>query len=194
MGTAVSMRWLKPDPVPDELVDRLLWAATRASNPGNVQPWDFVVVRDEGIRRDVAEIITSKLGRIRRAASGPLPGNPSQRRMIQGARHLVEHLGDAPLIIFLCGNNVYPPDRPQEHMMYSAVFAAAQNLMVAARASGLGAAYTTFQLGSEEELKARLGIPAQTKICVTIPVGWPDREYGALTRKPIEAVVHQDHW
>ena len=38
------MRWLKPDPVPDELVERLLWAATRASNPGNSQPWDFVVV------------------------------------------------------------------------------------------------------------------------------------------------------
>ena len=45
MGTAVSMRWLKPDPVPDDLVDRLLWAATHASNPGNVQPWDFVVVQ-----------------------------------------------------------------------------------------------------------------------------------------------------
>jgi nitroreductase len=194
MGTAVSMRWLKPDPVPDELVDRLLWAATRASNPGNVQPWDFVVVRDEGTRRDVAEIMTSKLGGIRQAASGALPVNPSQRRMIQGARHLVEHLGDAPVIIFLCGNNVYPPDGPQEHMMYSAVFAAAQNLMVAARASGLGAAYTTFQLRSEDELKARLGIPAQTRICVTIPVGWPDRHYGALTRKPIEAVVHHDHW
>jgi nitroreductase len=194
MGTAVSMRWLKPDPVPDELVDRLLWAATRASNPGNVQPWDFVVVRDEETRRDVAKIMTSKLGAIRRATSGPLPDNPTQRRMIQGARHLVEHLGDAPLIIFLCGNNVYPPDAPQEHMMYSAVFAAAQNLMVAARASGLGAAYTTFQLRSEDELKTRLGIPAETKICVTIPVGWPGREYGALTRKPIEAVVHHDHW
>ena len=78
--------------------------------------------------------------------------------------------------------------------MYSAVFAAAQNMMVAARASGLGAAYTTFQLGSEDDLKARLGIPAETKICVTIPVGWPGHEYGALTRKPVEAVVHHDHW
>jgi nitroreductase len=188
------MRWLKPDPVPDELVDRLLWAATRASNPGNVQPWDFVVVRDEQTRREVAEIITSKLEGIRRAGSGPLPDNPTQRRMIQGARHLVEHLGDAPVIIFICGNNVYPPDAPQEHMMYSAVFAAAQNLMVAARASGLGAAYTTFQLRSEDELKTRLGIPAETKICVTVPVGWPGREYGALTRKPLEAVIHHDHW
>jgi nitroreductase len=194
MGTAVSMRWLKPDPVPDDLVDRLVWAATRASNPGNVQPWDFVVVRDEETRRDVAEMITSKLGGIRRTAGGSLPDDPTQRRMLQGVGYLVEHLGDAPVMIFICGNNVYPPNAPQEHMMYSAVFAAAQNLMVAARASGLGAAYTTFQLGSEDAIKSRLGIPPETKICVTIPIGWPGRPYGALTRKPVEAVVHYDHW
>jgi nitroreductase len=194
MGTAVSMRWLKPDSVPDELVDRLLWAATRASNPGNVQPWDFVVVRDEQTRRDVAETMTSEiLGAVRRAAAGP-SDDPTQRRMNEGVRYLVEHLGDAPVIIFLCGNNVFPPDGPLEQQMYSAVFAAAQNLMVAARASGLGAAYTTFHLGREDAIKARLGIPAETKICVTIPVGWPGREYGTLTRKPIEAVVHYDRW
>jgi nitroreductase len=196
MGTAVSMRWLKPDPVPDELVDRLLWAATRASNPGNVQPWEFVVVRDEQTRRDVAEIMTSKLDleKIRRDAANPLPDNPTQRRLNAGVSYLVEHLGDAPVIIFLCGKNVFPPNAPQEHMMYSAVFGAAQNLMVAARASGLGAAYTTFHIGREDGIKVRLEIPAETTICVTVPVGWPGREYGNLTRKPIEAVVHRDHW
>jgi nitroreductase len=114
--------------------------------------------------------------------------------MLEGARHLVEHLGEAPVLIFVCGNNVYPPNGPQEHMMYSAVFAAAQNVMVAARASGLGAAYTTFQLGSEDHIKARLAIPSETRICVTIPVGWPGRRYGALTRKPMESVVHHDRW
>jgi nitroreductase len=196
MGTAVSMRWLKPDPVPGEVVDRLLWAATRASNPGNVQPWDFVVVRDAETRRDVAEIMTSDLDLegIRRTAAEALPGNPTQRRLNEGVSYLLEHLGDAPVIIFICGRNVFPPNAPQEHMMYSAVFAAAQNLMVAARASGLGAAFTTFQVGHEDAIKARLGIPAETRICVTIPVGWPGREYGPLTRKPIEAVVHLDHW
>jgi nitroreductase len=194
MGTAVSMRWLKPDPVPYEVIDRLLWAATRASSPGNVQPWDFVVVQDPAVRQEVAEILTARLGGIRRLASEPPPEDPTQRRMLQGVAHLVNHLQDAPFIIFVCGNNVYPPDAPQEHMMYSAVFAAAQNIMVAARALGLGAAYTTFQLGCEDQLKAKLGIPDQTRICVTIPVGWPGRRQGALNRKPVESVVHHDHW
>ena len=194
MGTAVSMRWLKPDPVPDELIERLVWAATRASNPGNVQPWDFVVVRDEVTRREVVEIISGHLGEIRRLGNAPLPDDRTQRRMLQGVNYLVEHLGDAPVLIFVCGNNVYPPNDPQEHMMYSAVFAAAQNLMVAARSLGLGAAYTTFQLACEGEIKAHLGIPDSTRVCVTIPVGWPGRRFGPLTRKPVESVTHNDHW
>jgi len=194
MGTAVSMRWLEPDPVPDEVIDKLLWAATRASSPGNVQPWDFVVVREETTRREVAEIITSQLAGVRRLAESPLPEDPTQRRMLQGVGHLVEHMGDAPVLVLVCGNNVYPSNTPQEQMMYSAVFGAAQNLMVAARAVGLGAAYTTFHLSCEEEIKARLGIPAEVRICVTIPIGWPGRTFGTLNRRPLEDVVHRDSW
>jgi len=194
MGSAVSMRWLKPDPVPAELVEKVVWAATRASNPGNVQPWDFVVVRDASARGDVVSLLAKHLGRIRERAAAPPPDDPTQRRMLQGVGYLVEHLMDAPVLIFVCGNNVYPPDAPQQHMMYSAVFGAAQNLMVAARALGLGAAYTTFHLASEAEIKARLGIPEETKICVTIPLGWPGRPFGPLARKPVDDVIHYDHW
>jgi nitroreductase len=194
MDTAVSMRWLKPGPVPDELVEKLLWAATRASNPGNVQPWDFVVVRDEPTRREVAEIITGHLGGVRRLADSPLPEEPTQRRILEGVRYLVEHLSDVPVLIFVCGNNVYPLDAPREQLMYSAAFGAAQNLMVAARALGLGATYTTFHSAGEAQIKDTLGIPAATKICVTIPIGWPGRSFGHLTRRPLEDVVHYDHW
>jgi nitroreductase len=194
MGTAVSMRWLKPDPVPDELIERLLWAATRASSPGNVQPWDFVVVRDAAQRHRLADVLSRRMSGLRQRSDGALPDDPTQRRMLQGAMHLVEHLGDAPVLLLVCGRNVYPPNAPQEHMMYSAVFGAAQNLMVAARSLGLGAAYTTFQLGSEAEINDILGIPQEVKVCVTIPVGWPDRSQGRLNRKPLQDVVHYDGW
>jgi nitroreductase len=159
-----------------------------------VQPWEFVVVRDAAIRRRLAEVLTRRMSGLRQRSGGALPDDPTQRRMLQGAMHLVEHLGDAPVLVFVGGRNVYPPNAPQEHMMYSAVFAAAQNLMVAARALGLGAAYTTFQLGSEAEINEILGIPDDVKICVTIPVGWPDRTQGSLNRKPLEDVVHYDGW
>jgi len=194
MDTAVSMRWLKPDPVPDELIDKVLWAATRASNPGNVQPWDFVVVRDQSTRRDVANAMTEHLGGVRRFADPSLPEDPTQRRIFQGVHYLIEHLADAPVLVFVCGNNVYPVDAPRDYLMYSAVYGAAVNLMVAARALGLGATYTTFHFTSEAEIKARLGIPDATRICVTIPMGWPARAFGKLTRRPMDEVVHYDHW
>ena len=194
MGTAVSMRWLKPDPVPDDLIDKLLWAATRASSPSNSQLWDFVVVREEATRREVAGLIAARLAGVREMASAPPPDDPTERRMLQGVGHLVEHLGDAPVLLFVCGTNSYPVDAPRESMMYSAVFGAAQNIMVAARALGLGAAYTTFHLASESEIKVRLGMPEATRICVTLPIGWPDRRFGSLTRKPLETVVHYDRW
>jgi nitroreductase len=195
MGSAVSMRWLGDEPVPDELVDKLLWAATRASNPGNSQPWDFVVVRDAEQRARVAGVLTERWGRFRASSSEQRPGgDPTHRRMMEGVRYLIDHLAEAPVMIFICGNNVYPPDAPQERMMLSATYGAAQNLMVAARALGLGATYTTFHLGSEAAIKALLGIPEETQICVTIPVGWPKRRFGELNRRPLDEVVHYDHW
>jgi nitroreductase len=194
MGTAVSMRWLKQDPVPEPLIERLLWAATRASNPGNAQPWEFVVVRDEALRRRLGDVLSKRMIGMEQRAGEQLPDDPTQRRIFQGAAHLITHFGDAPVLILVCGRNIYPAHAPQEHMMYSAVFSAAQNLMVAARALGLGAAYTTFQLGNEAEFNQILGIPDDVRICVTIPVGWPDRRQGTLNRKPVEDVVHYDGW
>jgi nitroreductase len=194
IGSAVSMRWLKPDPVPDDLVESLIWAATRASNPANVQPWDFVVVRDEELRRELTDLIMARFRGTSRRFDQPLPEDPTERRMLQGGRHLIEHFAEAPVLVFVCGKNVYPPSAPQEHMMYSAVFGAAQNLMVAARALGLGAAYTTFHLAAEQAVKSRLGVPDSMRICVTIPVGWPGRQHGTLSRRPLSDVVHFDHW
>ena len=194
MGTAVSMRWLKPDTVPDALIERLLWAATRASNPGNSQPWEFVVVRDESLRRRLGDVLSKRMIGVGQRTDDQLPDDPTQRRILQGATHLIKHFADAPVLLFICGRNVYPAHAPQEHMMYSAVFSAAQNLMVAARALGLGAAYTTFQLGNEAKFSEILGLPADVRICVTIPVGWPARNQGTLNRKPLDDVAHYDGW
>ncbi len=201
MGSAMSMRWLDDKAVPDDLVDTLLWAATRASNPGNSQLWDFVVVRDAEQRARVADLITTSfLARSRAsappaAASVPTPATPTvTAHMRAGTDHLITHLADVPVLIFICGTNNFPPQAPQEGMMLSAVHGAAQNLIVAARALELGAAYTTFHHSCEPALKEMLGIPEETRICVTIPVGWPTRKFVELKRRPLDEVVHHDRW
>ena len=66
MGTARAMRFYQPDPVPDELVDKVLWAATRASSGNNTQGWDFVVVRDPEQRARLGEALTGFVRRSRR--------------------------------------------------------------------------------------------------------------------------------
>ena len=191
METARSMRFFRPDPVPDELVEKVLWAATRASNPGNSQGWDFVVVRDVEQRRRLGEAIAFFAETI---DGRPDPGNDTDRRTLAGAKNLVNTLGDVPVLIVVCGANIYPEGHPRETFMYSAMYAAAQNLLLAARALGLGAAFTTFHGLAEPQFREILGIPDDRTIGVTKPLGYPARATGPVTRKPLAEVVHLDRW
>ena len=191
MGTARAMRFFQPDAVPDDLVEKVLWAATRASSGNNTQGWDFVVIRDPAVRARLADALVPFAEAIE---SMPDPGNETDRRTLRGAKNLVTTLSEVPVIIVVCGANIYPPNQPREAFMYSAVYAAAQNLVVAARALGLGAAFTTVHLRAEPEFRDILGIPDDRYIGVTIPLGWPAGPVGPVNRKPLDEVVHHDHW
>src|SRR5713101_7678909 len=125
-------------------------------------------------------------------------------RMIAGAVHLAEKLNEVPAIIFVCGPMAgawliqsrasYPPNAPIEQSVWSAPYAAAQNLIVAARSLGLGTTFTTFQMFMESELRELLGIPKEIKFGVMIPIGWPKDDFVKVTRKPISEVIHWDKW
>jgi nitroreductase/uncharacterized protein YciI len=193
LGSARAMRRLRPDPVPDELIEKLIWAATRASNPGNSQGWDFVVVRDAGQKRALRDAIASGM----KGFLASLPragGSAAERRMIEGARHLVDGLDRVPVLIAVCASRVYPPDAPSDLYVWSAVYPASQNLIVAARALGLGTTFTTFQSVAEPEVRRILGIPDDVFIGSLIPVGWPEGAFGPLRRKPVEQVIHRERW
>lgn len=192
MDTARAIRYLKPDPVDRELIEKLIWAATRASSPGNSQGWDFVVVTDPGRKARIG-------GAIAEAVSGAIrdPGPDAERSvrlMMRGAKALAEGLATAPVLVLVCGRMVYPPGSADERSVWSACYPAAQNLIVAARALGLGATFTTFQRRAEDVVRETLGIPDEVRMAALIPVGWPDRPHGPVNRKPIEEVIHWDDW
>jgi nitroreductase len=185
------MRFFKPDPVPQELIDKVLWAATRASNPNNTQGWDFIVVTDAEVRRQLGDLFKPFADRV---ASMPTPESAVDRRTLAGAHNLGANMGNFPCIIFVCGRNIYPADNPRETFMYSAVYAASQNLVVAARALGLGAAFTTLHGMFEKQIRAILNVPNDVFIGTTIPLGWPDGPTGSVSRKDVAEVVHHNGW
>src|SRR5271154_4643689 len=100
METCSAARYLKPDPVSQDLLERVIYAATRASSPGNSQAWDFVVVRDPEAKRRIRDLLTPRFKAMR--GDAPTTGRVTSR-MMAGAMHLAETLNEVPAIIFVCG-------------------------------------------------------------------------------------------
>lgn len=192
MGTARAIRYLKPDPVPPDLIEKLVWAATRASSPGNSQAWEFVVITDAEKKARIGGAISDAVSGVMRDP-GP-DAERSVRLMLRGAKALADSLATAPVVILVCGRNVYPPSSPDELMVWSACYPAAQNLIVAARALGLGATFTTFQRRAEQVVRGTLGIPDEVRMAALIPIGWPDRPHGPVNRRPVDEVLHWNGW
>ncbi|MEZ4330979.1 MAG: nitroreductase family protein [Myxococcota bacterium] len=191
METCRAIRYLKPDPVPQALIERVIHAATRASSPGNSQGWDFVVVRDPAIKGRLGPAVRERLMPLVERVPNT-PGSIS--RTVEGAKHLLREFENVPVWIVVCGRKVYPPGAATDQMVDAALYPAAQNLIVAARSLGLGSTFTTLQLGSEDLMREVLGIPKAVSIAVCIALGYPDRPFGPVKRKPITDVIHWDRW
>ncbi len=198
METCRAIRFFKKDPVPDEMIEKIIYAATRAPSPGNSQGWDFVIVTDRGVKEKLSHTIRVMLEPAVHAMEVVRGGfdkmDPVERRMLKGALNLAETLPDVPVIVLVCGKAVYPPDAPAESFVWSALYPAAQNILLAARALGLGSCMTTFHSLCEADLHHLLGIPKDMHVGAFIPIGWPDIEFGPLARKPIEEVIHREKW
>lgn len=198
MATARSMRWLREDPVDPQLVERVIWAGTRASSPNNAQAWDFVVVTSPAVKRSVQEAIrTARIAASAARTSGgerQFPADPVERRTALGSQNLVDTMHSVPVLIFVCGANNYPAEGPVLEWAYSAIYAAAQNMLVAARALGLGAAFTTLHRQAEVEIREILRIPGDRILGVTMPLGWPARPFGRVDRRPVPDVMHAEGW
>jgi nitroreductase len=191
MSTCRAMRHLKPDPVDDELIERIIIAATWAPSPGNSQGRDFVVVRDPAKKEAIASAIEAVMAAPVAAMDRP---DRMHRLMLDGTAHLIRTLKTCPVLILVCGKPVYPYAAPRESFVWSSIYPAAQNLIVAARALGLGTVFTTFHGVAEPVIRATLEIPDDVRIGCLIPVGWPDREFGPLKRVAYDKVVHVDVW
>lgn len=191
MSTCRAMRYLRPDPVDDALIERIITAATWAPSPGNSQGRDFVVVRDAAKKEAIGDAIAEVMAPVVDAMDRP---DRTHRLMLDGTAHLIQTMKTCPALILVCAKAVYPPSAPRESFIWSSVYPAAQNLIVAARALGLGTVFTTFHGVAEPVIRETLAIPDDVYIACLIPVGWPDREFGPVERVGYDEVVHVDEW
>jgi nitroreductase len=192
METCIAMRYLKDDPVPKADLERLIYAATRASNPGNSQGWEFLVLDDPDTKSQVGAAVLD--GMAPAFANRPDGLDGVQARMYAGAQHLAENFARVPAWILGCGRKIYPPHDPQDVFLYSTVYPAAQNLILAARSMGLGTCFTTFNMVAESTLRSLCRIPDDVRLCVFVAVGYPERNFSKVRRKPVQDVLHWNTW
>jgi nitroreductase len=212
--SARALRRLKPDPVPEALITRILDAAIRAPSAGNAQNWAFVVVRDPELRHQLGLIYrrASDIAAAMYAARGR-PAHLSDRqfaRMLEGGAYLWDHLGEAPVLLIPCQRRpaVPPPTALplavaalyEDELAYverirgASIYPAVQNVILACRGLGLATLITTNHIRCEGEVKALLSIPEDVDTFALMPIGWPLDKFGPLNRRPLAEVVHSDRW
>jgi nitroreductase len=190
VSTQRAMRRLHPDPVPEEDLRRLVSAAGRAGSGENLQPWSFIVVTDPELRSRLGKLyapLWKTVGAYLRRKSG----DPQYQRIIRSCDHLGAHMGEAPAIIVACTKWAYPRFlRPGRMGQWGSVFPAIQNLLLAARALGLGATLTTLHLSRSRALRRLLEIPRPWQPVAVIPVGFPQGRFAEGARKPVAEILH----
>ena len=192
--TTRSMRRLKPDAVPPDLIRKILEAGVCAPSGGNMQRWRFLVIQDPDIKRTVGAYYKRAWDEVvapRYRAGEPAPGMDQDRfrRLLAAAEYLAAHIHEAPVWIVPCLQGEAPT-----RTAGSSIYPAVQNMLLAARAVGLGATLTTLYLNHEKEAEAALGLPADWHSYAILPVGFPMGRFGPVRRVPLNEVVYADRW
>ena len=183
-----AIRRFRPEPIPEVDLQHILEAAICAPNGGNTQPWHFLVVKEPGLRAELATLYHEAWWAKRRdeGINGPedIPPGKSTRR---SAMRLADQIGQAPVIVLLCATA-----KSAEAM--ASVIPSAQNLLLAARALGIGGTITTLHPQVEERVHQLLGIPETAQIVYCLPLGYPRGSFGPTQRKPLSEVCSYDRW
>ena len=198
LATTRAIRRYTDEAITDDDLSTILWHASRAPSGSNRQPFRFLVLRD-GPNATAAKAL---LGESFRAGwstkrrndgydqgSGLEPGSPKARTAAT-MQHYVDHIEQVPVIVLVCLQR-YREAGPYEG---ASVYPACQNLLLAARAIGLGGALTMWHLAVEAPLRSLLAIPDEVALSACITLGHPAGRHGPVRRKPLTDLVFDDAW
>lgn len=205
MRTLRAVRRLRPDPIPDAVLRRVLDAACQAPSGGNRQPFRIVVVRDRAKLARLATLYAEEwqayagLHREQTARASDQVRSADQR-MLDAGNHLADHFGELPALLVFCFD-------PRQMAITDAglarvsvvggasIYPAVQNALLACRAEGLGCVLTTLLCRCEDVVRKLLEIPEPWATAAAIPIGYPvGRGHGPISRRPPEELAYADRW
>ncbi len=207
IATTRSIRRYRADDIPDADLADMLFAATRAPNPGNRQATRFVVLgRSASARRARRLLGDAYRSAWARKADGEQwwagsGSDPTSRKARAGRamQHFVESFETIPVIVLVCA--LMRLDPPPKHSLqmtpvfeWGSVFPACQNLLLAARALGYGGTISGWHESAETQLREELSIPDDVAISAIVTLGRPAGSHGPVRRRPLDEVVFLDRW
>ncbi|HEX3308177.1 MAG TPA: nitroreductase family protein [Streptosporangiaceae bacterium] len=187
-------------PVPLELVRECLEAALQAPTGGNRQGWHWVVVTDPELRAGIAGYYRRSFAAYRdSAARGSAVGDAArvatQRRVLSSSDHLAEHMAEVPVLVLACIEAAAELPADNQAGLWGSLLPAAWSYQLAARARGLGTAWTTLHLRYEREVSELLGIPSHVRHGVLLPTAYYTGEaFRPAPRASLDHVLHLDSW
>ena len=180
-------RALRPDPVPEALIEKILTAGTHSPSAKNTQPWHFIVVQDA----DVIQQIAAGAHAAWEAFARDTTGDQTTRLFKDVDRWATGGLAQAPVIIVLCGDARLLP----AEQMGSSIYPAAQNMLLAAAALGLGSLMSSLPIFAPDGAFAKtLELPDYMVPLATLPIGYPARKLGPPRRRPIRDLASRDRF
>jgi len=210
MYSARALRRYKTDPIPDDVMTRILQAATQAPSGSNQQNWVFMVVKDAAKKKKISDIY-ARGAQILTAvyANRPRPPHMDEKQfqtLMNSALYLFDHMNEAPVLLFACLRTEATgpvPNLPPEiaaaaskmvRIGGSSIYPAVQNIILACRAFGIGTVLTTLHVFFEDEVKEILGLPKEIQTYALLPMGYPINKFGPLKRRPVSEVAFLDSY
>jgi nitroreductase len=198
IATTRAIRRYTTDPIPDDDLATIMFAASRAPSGSNRQPFRFLVLRD-GPKAIEAKRLLGNAFRAGWAAKVASDGyeegtgrddSSPKARMARTMQHYVDHFEEIPVVVLACLVRY----RDVHYTEGASIYPACQNLLLAARALGYGGALTGWHAFVEPELRDLLSIPHGVALSATITLGRPEGAHGAVRRRPIRELVYDDTW
>jgi len=187
-------------PVPLELVRECLEVALQAPTGGNSQGWHWLVVTDPDLRSSVGDYYRRSFEAYFEGARRATAAYDPDRRAVQirvgdSAQYLANHMGEVPVLVLACIETGAELPAENQAGLWGSLLPAAWSYQLAARARGLGTAWTTLHLSYEREIAQLLGIPPHVRQGVLLPTAYYTGEtFRPAPREPLESVLHVDRW